>query len=304
MTSLSAIIKGRRFHMPGPLNIYATDESNQQAQPTPKVRNKKLGYVLGGAVSAVAAILVFILSMVFLQLQVVRCFMSLGCDDGGTTYPVWLALAGYVLVVILAAALTWRMFNTRIGPALLLNVAPLFALTALQILLVQYSDYSHRSSRTSGAKTAISDVSAIHLGDPFIKTVEMPNGGVVMFLHVPFTVSRIVQAHSLDWLAMFENRDLHRFSPREDCDDSFEVPDHGFHIVDREYSEPPFPIYATRTEIVSRQLNPNKQYYLLQEIHFPNTTCRVSDYQGFDPKELRVILSTSNAEQVLSDGGR
>jgi len=50
-------------------------------------------------------------------------------------------------------------------------------------------------------KTAISDVSAIHLGDLFIKTVEMPNGGVVMFLHVPFTVSRIVQAHSLDWLA-------------------------------------------------------------------------------------------------------
>ena len=290
--------------MPGSLNIYATDDSNQQAQTTPKVRNKKVGYILGATVSAVTAILVFIFSMVFVQLQMVRCFMSLGCDDGGTTYPVWLALAGYVLVVIVVAASTRRIFNSRFGPALLLNVAPLIALIAVQILLVQYRDYSHRSSRISGAKTAISDVSAIHLGDPFIKTVELPHGGVVMLVHIPFTVTRTVQAHSFDFLAMFENRNLQKFSPRHVCDDNFERPDYVFHIVEREYSEPPFPSYDSRSEVVSRQLIPGKQYYLLKEIHFEMSTCHLSDYQGFDPKELRVILSTSDAEQVLKEGGR
>jgi hypothetical protein len=247
---------------------------------------------------------VVIFSMVFLQLQVVRCFMSLGCDDGGTTYPVWLTLGGYVLVVIVAAASTRRIFNTRFGPALLLNVAPLIALVAFQILLVQYRDYSHRSRRITGAKTAIIDAPAIHLGEPFIKMSELPHETVVMLVHIPFTVTRTVQAHSFDILAVFDNRNLQRFSPRQECDDNFERPDYVFHIVDREYADPPFPSYDSRIEVVSPQLIPNKQYYLLKEIHFGMASCHLSDYQGFDPKELRVILSTSDAEQTLRDDGR
>ena len=64
------------------------------------------------------------------------------------------------------------------------------------------------------------------------------------------------------------------------------------------------PSYVTGREIVSRPLEPNKQYYLLQEIHFTHSLCRVLDYQDFDPMQLRVTLTTRWAEEVLNEGGQ
>jgi len=57
--------------MPGPPHIYATDESQPGGSNQSPRSGIRAGLCPGGAVSAVAAILVFIFSMVFLQLQVV-----------------------------------------------------------------------------------------------------------------------------------------------------------------------------------------------------------------------------------------
>lgn len=278
------------------------DESDRPARPVPKIRNKKLGYFLGALVSTVAAILWVIVILAYLQGLLVRCFMSLGCSESGIPTPLLLALAGYLLLVIVLAALARRLFNSRFGPALLLNVAPLLTFIALYLLFIQYESYSQRSDRISAARTAISDAPVIHLGEPFVKKVNNPHGGIIMFLHVPFTVSRTVQARSLGFLANLENSASVKFSSKPQCDDAYVEPSYGFHVVDREYIERPLPPEFSGTVIVSPQLEPNKQYYLLQEKHFSYEPCRVSDYQEFDPKQLRITLTTSEAERVLNEG--
>jgi hypothetical protein len=286
--------------VPGILNLEPTDESVDQARPAPKPRNKKLGYFLGVLVSTIAAILVAIFILEYLQMLFVHCFMSLGCSESKIPIPLLLAPAGYLLLAIILAGLARVIFNSRLGIALLLNIAPLVVLMALYMSLIQYRSYSYRTDKIRAARTSISDAPAIHLGDPFVRIVDDPDGGVTIFLHVPFTVSRTIQARSLAFLATLENSPLIKFSPKPECSNGYEVPAYGFHVVDREYFEPPLPIYVTGTKIVSEQLEPNKQYYLLQERHFDHSSCRASDYREFEPKQLRVTLTTSHAEAVSS----
>jgi hypothetical protein len=300
--------------VPGIFNLESTDESIRREsadesipqataepheRPAPKVRNKELGYFLGAMASTIAAILVCIFTLLYLQAMLVRCWMSLGCTDTGIPTPLLLALAGYMLLALFLAALAQRIFKTRFGMGFLLNVAPLVVLSVLYILLIQYQSYSYRSDRIRAARTAISDAPAIHLADVFVKRVDSPKGGVIIFLHVPFTVSRAVRARSLAFLATLEDSPTLKFSSKPECNDGYEEPPYGFHLVDREYSESPLPSYVIRG---SQQLEPNKQYYLLQERHF-SPRCRVSDYQDFDPTQLHVTLTTRWAEDVLDKGG-
>jgi len=50
---------------------------------------------------------------------------------------------------------------------------------------------------------------------------------------------------------------------------------------------------------VSEQLAPNRQYYLLRELHFSYSMCRTSDYEDFDPKQLNVALDVAGAQGRL-----
>jgi hypothetical protein len=52
-------------------------------------------------------------------------------------------------------------------------------------------------------------------------------------------------------------------------------------------------------KVVSEQLAPNRQYYLLRELHFSYSMCRTSDYEDFDPKQLNVALDVAGAQGRL-----
>jgi len=214
--------------------------------------------------------------------------------------PIWLALDVYAILVIVIAASTRWIFNSGLVVALLLNITPLITIFALAVLLTQYQVYADRSDMIGAARTAISDAPAIHLGEPFAKKVDSSGGGVIIFLHVPFTVERSVSARSVSILTSQENSRSLKFSSRPECDRSFAVPTYGFHIVDRDYSGSPLANWSSGTKIVSAQLDPNKQYYLLQERHFTYAPCRVSDYEEFEPKNFHVNLSTADAERILN----
>jgi hypothetical protein len=164
---------------------------------------------------------------------------------------------------------------------------------------MQYLSYSSEVPFRA-AKTAITDMNAIQLGEPFVKNVDRPEGGIIMFLHVPFTVSRTVQARSLEYLAEPEESSDITFSRRPECNvEDFHQPPNSFHLVDREYAEPPLPSYLKGRLVVSPEMQPGKQYYLLQEKYFIHSHCRVSDFRDFDPKQLRVTLTTRWAEEEL-----
>ncbi|HEV8369933.1 MAG TPA: hypothetical protein VGQ39_18400 [Pyrinomonadaceae bacterium] len=260
------------------------------------------GYLIGFIFSAVAAVLISLVALAYLEAQLVRCFMSLGCTDNKPLTVLLLMLCGYLLIAGLLALFARRTFNSRLGTAFLLNVAPLVAIIVLHFLWMQYNDLARKRDLTLAIQTAIRDAPAIHLGELYVKKVDAPHGGVTVFVHVPFTVERTVQARSLNILATSneESPDV-RYSSNPECNSGFGRPPYGFHIVDREYNEPPIPSYLSGPKIVSEQLDPGRQYYLLRELHFSNSRCRVLDYQDFDPKQLNVALNATATRQRLEE---
>jgi hypothetical protein len=262
---------------------------------------KKIGYLLGVLLSTLAAVIVAAGLIVYLQARFVKCFMSLGCTDNTPDIVAFLAALGaYLLMAAALAVFAGRLFKARAGVAFLLNVAPLVAVFALLVLRAQYDEYAHRLERDRTIQTAIDDAPAVHLGEPYVIKADDPNGGVTLYLHVPFEVARTVQAWSLNVLAASNDSDPHiRYSSNPNCNSGFPVPPYVFHIVDREYDKPPLPTYLSGPKVVSGQLQPGKQYYLLREIHFSYSLCRISDYQDFDPKQLKVTLNVPAARQRL-----
>jgi hypothetical protein len=265
------------------------DQAVPESASAPTPRNRKLGYFLGTLVSTVAGILVALFIIGIMMRELLRCVMSLGCPDSGMPIPIILALAGYVSLAIVVAMLTRRIFKSSFGIGLLWNLAPLVTLIVLQLSVVQYEDYAFRRDRTRNIKTAISDAPFIQLGEPFIKKTAERTGGVLMLVHVPFTVSRPVRAWSLALLVRIQYPVQFSTNPR--CNDGFVAPTPGFHVVDREYDQSPMPSLLGPM-LVSEQLEPNKQYYLIQEKHFSYSPCKVSDFQEFDEKQIHAMLST------------
>ena len=260
------------------------------------------GYILGFLFSAVAAVLITLAAGVYLQAQLARCFMSLGCKDDSTLTVLLVMLGVYLLIAAVLAAFASRVFHSRPVVAFLLNVAPLVAIIALHLLLTQYNEYASRRDLTRSLQTAISDAPAIHLGAPYVKKVEAPSGGVTLFLHVPFIVDRAVQARSLNILVTSNEPTLGvRYSSSPECNGGFGVPSYGFHVVEREYTEPPLPNYTSGAMIVSERLQPGRPYYLVRELHFGHSRCRLSDYQDFDPKQLNVALDAFAAKKRLEE---
>jgi hypothetical protein len=267
------------------------------------MRKKRSGYLIGVIVSSLAAVLTTVVAMFYLQARLVRCWMSLGCSDVDNSRigtVLLLMLGAYLFVAAVVAFLAYRIFDCRGLVAFLLNVAPLVVIISGLFLLSAYREYAYRTDLNRALKTAISDAPAIHLGEPFVKAVDDPGGGVTLFVHVPFTVERIVQARSLNILAT--RGDLApnaRYAASAECNSVSSTPPYGFHIVDHEYSEPPLPSYVTGTKIVSKDLAPGRQYYLLRELHFGYSKCRTSDYEDFDPKQLNVTLDVAYAKRRL-----
>ena len=265
------------------------------------MRKKRSGYLIGLIVSSLAAVLTTVLALVYLQAQLVRCWMSLGCTDDNSATALIPMLGGYLVVAAIVALLVQRIFDCRVLVALPLNVAPLVVIIIGLFLLSAYREYAYRADLSRALETAISDAPAIHLGEPFVKPVEDQGGGVTLFLHVPFTVDRIVQARSLNILAPSVLAPDTKYSANRECNSGYSTPPYGFHVVDREYSEPPLPSYVSGTEVVSKQLAPNRKYYLLRELHFGYSKCRISDYEDFDPKQLNVALDVAQVKQELKE---
>jgi len=288
-------------HVPGIFDLEPTTETIPETQPAPNIRRRRFGYVLGTIVSTLAAIAAFVFILFYLQARMVRCMMSLGCTDTVTPTPIYLAFAFYLAIALFLAAIAQPIFKIKIWKACLLNVAPLVILIAFTIWLRVYRDYSWRADKLSAAKMAVYDAPAIHRGSLFAKKVEVPSGGVIIFVHVPFTVSRPVRSRSLAFLASPYNWMI-KFSSRPECNYGSPDPPYGYHLVDREYSESPLPSYVSGTKIVSRQLEPNKQYYLLKEERF-SPQCHLSDFDEFDPSQLPLTLTTEHAEEVIRKGG-
>ncbi len=262
------------------------------------MRSKKSGYLLGVIFSCVAAILVVVAAVIYLRAELVRCFMSLGCTDGSPGLVLLLLLGVYLLIAFGLAAFATRIFNTRPVVAYLLNVAPLVAILAFAFLRMTYIDYANGRNRNRALQNAVNDAPAIHLGQPYVKMVDEDSGGVTLFMHVPFMVEKTVQSHSLNILVRSnESSPDVRYSSTPECNSHSGLPTHGFHIVDREFTEPPMPRYVSRTKIVSTQLQPGTQYYLLRELRFGYSPCRVSDYSDFDSKQLTAAIDVSLAKE-------
>ena len=253
------------------------------------------GYLLGFLFSTVIAVVAVYLMFVILV------SMSFGGSNGGSSITSLLLVVGsYLLAAFILAVFARRIFSSNQGLAFALNVSSVTVVISLLFLVNQYGDYARGRQEARNARKAVEDAPYIHLEAPFVKKLQIPDGGVTLFLHVPFTVTKIVRSRSLMILAplhLSEN-DI-KFSANPYCNSGYEKPSYGFHLVDREFTESPLPSYVSGTEIVSEELLPEKRYYLLRELHFPYSGCKTSDYDDFDPQQLNITLNTSRAERKL-----
>lgn len=222
--------------------------------------------------------------------------MSLGSDKNPLPLLL-LMLGGYLLFAGVVAVVTNRVYNTRTGVAFLINLAPLTIMVVLAVGWRGYRDYAWDRRRTVSFQNAIADAPAIYLGEPFVKMVERPVGGVVLLVHVPFTVDRTIHAHSLNILVvpLHPGREI-QYSAKRECNYASEEPSNTYYVVDREHAEPTRPgeYPGIRTE-----LDPGKQYYLFKELHIARSECALSDFQDFDPKQLSVTIDTAPLKQEL-----
>jgi hypothetical protein len=259
------------------------------------------GYLFGFFFSGVAAVLIIAFAAFYLPYRYAGCAINLGCeDDNSGTYLLLALLGAYLLIAASLAAFARRVFHTRPIVGFLVNVLPLAAIITLLFLRMNYRDYARRRDRTRAIQTAIREAPAIHLGQPYVKKVDRESGPIIL-LHVPFVVDRIVQSRSLNILVTSRRPSSGvKYSSKPECNDAATEPSNGFHIVDREFTEPPLPVYEPGTKIIRGQLKPGVQYYLLQELHF-SSACRVSDYDDFDPKQFTVAVDLVAAEDGLED---
>ena len=256
------------------------------------------GYLLGILVCTVAAVLIAVGAYVYLFAVAVRTVGS----PGATPYIVLsLGFGGYLLIAAVLAAFTSWAYGARPGVAFLLNVAPLPAIIALHFLRMYLTEYAERLDIARAYRRASDDAPAIRLGALYVKKAEGPLGGVILFMHVPFTVDREVWARSLNILVTSNDlaRDV-RYSPKPICNSGYRAPPYGFFVVDREYTEPHRPGPEPKMKLLSGLLRPGTQYYLLRELHFTNSRCTVSDYEGFDPCQLKVTLDIPANRQSLN----
>jgi hypothetical protein len=158
------------------------------------------GYLLGLILSVVAAVMTILGVLSYLHRELIRCAMSLGCTDSNPI-PVLLPMfGGYLLIAAVLAFVASLVFKSRLGVAFLVNVAPLIAIIALLFLWRASGDFSSVLNRTRNIQRAISEASAIHLGEPYVKKVDSRGGGVTLLLHVPFKVDRTIHSPSLNIL--------------------------------------------------------------------------------------------------------
>jgi hypothetical protein len=264
------------------------------------MRKTVSGYLFGFLFSGVAAVLIVLAVAVYLPWRYAGNAISLNPDDTSPAYVLLALLGVYLLIAAGLAVFASRTFNTRPVLGFLLNVTPLPAIIALLFLRVSFRDYAHRGDRTRAIQIAISDAPAIHLGEPYVKKVDRP-GGASLFLHVPVIVDRTVESNSLNILVTSKEPDEGvRYSARPECNNAATDPPYGFHVVDREFTEPPLPVYTSGTRIIRGQLNPGVQYYLLRQLDFA-PMCRVSDYADFDPKQITVALDLAAAKEYLEE---
>ena len=256
------------------------------------------GYLVGLVISVVAAGAVTVGALVYLS-ALLRGRASLGGDDNPT--PVLLLLlGGYLVVAAAVAVVASRRFNSRPVLAFLINVTPLLAIILVTLGVREYKAYASDRDLTRAVQNAIDDAPAMHTGEPYLKKIERPTGGVILFLHVPLKVDRTVRSKSLDYLAGWTEPPTGiRYSSKPECNSGSGVPTYGFHLVDREHTEPLLPSSQSRRTVVSEQLHPGTQYYLLRELHLGSSKCKLSDYEDFDLKQINVFVNDSTARQIL-----
>lgn len=250
------------------------------------------GYLLGFLFSIAIAVAAFYL--------IFGMFIGMSLSGSNNILPILLVLGIYLLTTYILAIFAQRIFNSNQWLAFALNVSSVVFVISLVFLLNQISYFAQERKKAHNAQIAIGDAPYIHLEVPFVKKVQDPRGGVVLFLHVPFTVTKTVQARSLMILAPLHlSENTIKYSSNSYCNSGFEKPSYGFHLVDREFAESPFPSYVSGTKIVSEELEPNKRYFLLRELYFTHSSCKISDYDNFDVRQLNITLSTARAEETL-----
>ena len=250
------------------------------------------GYLLGFLFSAVISGIAVYFAFVML--------IAVGLRSGSNSIlPALPVLGGYLLAVFLVSVLARQIFNSNLWLAFAINVSSVFFVIFLIFVLNLSGKYTLKRKQAHNAQTAINEAPYVHLQAPFVKKVQKPNGGVALYLHVPFTVERTVYARSVLFLAPIQpERDV-KFSSNPSCNRHYESPPYGFHIVDREYTESALPPHVTGTKMVAEQLEPDKTYFLLRELYFTNSICKISDYDEFDVKQFKIMLDISRAEQNL-----
>jgi hypothetical protein len=222
------------------------------------VDNNMYGYLLGFLFSfAIAAGVVYLIFV-----------MAVGASCGGSNVVLDLILFLAVLGVYLAAAFVLAIFAQRIFGsdqwlAFALNASSIVFVISLIYLLLFFQSRARRREREHHVRTAIADATFIHLEAPFVKKIQNTERGVVMFLHVPFTVSRIVSSKSLLLLAPWKPESDLKFSSNPYCHANGE-PLYGFCLVDREYTESPLPADIIGRKVVPEKLEPEKRYFLLR----------------------------------------
>jgi hypothetical protein len=247
-----------------------------------------LAFLFSSVIAGIAVYLIFVI------------FVGMSLSGSNNVLPIILVIGSYFLATYILAIFARQIFNSNQWLAFALNVSSVVFIISLIFLLNQYKDYASERKKAHNAQTAIADAPYIRLEAPFVKKVQVPNGGVALFIHVPFTVTKVIRAQSLMVLApiQYPRTDI-KYSSNPFCNSGYDSPPYGFHLVDREYTESPLPSHVTGTEIVSEELEPNKHYYLLRELYFTHFSCRISDYDDFDVRQLNIKLNTARAKGTL-----
>jgi len=201
------------------------------------------GYLLGLLFSAVIAGIAFYL--------VFAMFVGMSLSGSDNILPILIVIGTYLLATYILALLAHWIFNANQWRAFALNVSSVVFVISLVFLLNQINDFADKRKQAHRAQTAVADAPYIHLETPFIKKVQIPNEGVVILLQVPFSVTRTVRSQSLMFLTpILPERDI-KFSSNPLCNSASGKPTYGFHIIDREFTEPPLPSQIRGAEIVS-----------------------------------------------------
>ena len=240
------------------------------------------------------------LLIVYLAAEAVGCAISLGCNEDTSSQYLGVYLVFLVILMLVGVKklkLKWYLLLlTFISPPVLLIVGG--------TLLDKYQHYRDKIENRRAHISALEDHRHIQISEPFVRFEDRKGDNswedeITVFFHVPLRVTDKVAGNSVRWLVQssLESKIADESKNSLCAPDIIKPPSFDYYLVDKEYT---YGQVIKDLGFYGYTLQPNKQYYLLQQIEFDNKNCQLTDIKNlYDWENYEYTLDTSNVEEWL-----